>query len=253
MIDIVREIEAAQREVGSAPIAAGEGRSVRLTPDVRGVHRRRLGRARRTRSGSAAGSCRSAATSASAGDTSSRATRAARSSPASARTACGSPGSTWTPATRRTSPSSRCGCRRPATTRRSSSSTTPPSCRTTRGASTGPAPSASAGTWGVLGLALHLRGGSVGDPLAWQVSAEGRDFATRSSEAWGAANRAAGADPDAWRAAWRTRPRSTRPSRPPGRSPWIGHSTNRAGRVRVTAGALLARPTVSSTAAPPTA
>ena len=30
MIDIVREIEAAQREVGSGPIAAGEGRSVRL-------------------------------------------------------------------------------------------------------------------------------------------------------------------------------------------------------------------------------
>jgi uncharacterized protein YndB with AHSA1/START domain len=47
---------------------------------------------------------------------------------------------------------------------------------------------------GLLGLALHLRGGSVGDPEAWQLSAEGRDFAQRSSEAWGAANRAAGAD-----------------------------------------------------------
>ena len=41
---------------------------------------------------------------------------------------------------------------------------------------------------GVLGLALHLRGGSVGDPIAWQLSAEGRDFFARSSEAWGAAN-----------------------------------------------------------------
>ncbi|MFL5778753.1 MAG: SRPBCC domain-containing protein [Chloroflexota bacterium] len=50
---------------------------------------------------------------------------------------------------------------------------------------------------GLLGLALHLRGGSGGDPLAWQASAEGREFSTRSSEAWGAANRAAGADPAA--------------------------------------------------------
>jgi uncharacterized protein YndB with AHSA1/START domain len=47
---------------------------------------------------------------------------------------------------------------------------------------------------GLLGLSLHLRGGSVDDPGAWQLSAEGREFATRSSEAWGEANRAAGAD-----------------------------------------------------------
>lgn len=50
---------------------------------------------------------------------------------------------------------------------------------------------------GMLGLALHLGGGSVGDPIAWQLSDEGRAFATRSSEAWGEANRAAGADPEA--------------------------------------------------------
>jgi uncharacterized protein YndB with AHSA1/START domain len=49
---------------------------------------------------------------------------------------------------------------------------------------------------GLLGLSLHLRGGSVDDPIAWQLSAEGRDFATRSSEAWGEANRVAGADAD---------------------------------------------------------
>ena len=49
---------------------------------------------------------------------------------------------------------------------------------------------------GLLGLVLHLRGGTVGDPIAWQASEEGREFATRSSEAWGAANRAAGADPE---------------------------------------------------------
>ena len=50
---------------------------------------------------------------------------------------------------------------------------------------------------GLLGLTLHLRGGSVGDPIAWQVSDEGREFSTRSSVAWGAANEAAGADPAA--------------------------------------------------------
>lgn len=48
---------------------------------------------------------------------------------------------------------------------------------------------------GLLGLSLHLRGGSIEDPEAWQVSDEGRSFYTRSSEAWGAANVAAGADP----------------------------------------------------------
>jgi hypothetical protein len=48
---------------------------------------------------------------------------------------------------------------------------------------------------GFLGLTLHLRGGSVGDPMAWQVSDEAREFYTRSSQAWGGANVAAGADP----------------------------------------------------------
>ncbi len=44
---------------------------------------------------------------------------------------------------------------------------------------------------------LHLATGeTVADPTAWQLSDEGRDFATRSSQAWGAANVAAGADPD---------------------------------------------------------
>jgi uncharacterized protein YndB with AHSA1/START domain len=50
---------------------------------------------------------------------------------------------------------------------------------------------------GLLGLDLHLRGGSIDDPLAWQLSDEYREYATRSSQAWGDANRAAGADPDA--------------------------------------------------------
>jgi len=50
---------------------------------------------------------------------------------------------------------------------------------------------------GMLGLALHLQGGSIDDPMAWQLSEQGRDFATRSSTAWGEADRAAGADAEA--------------------------------------------------------
>jgi uncharacterized protein YndB with AHSA1/START domain len=49
---------------------------------------------------------------------------------------------------------------------------------------------------GLLGLSLHLQGGSIEDPEAWQMSEEGRSFYRRSSEAWGAANQAAGADPE---------------------------------------------------------
>jgi uncharacterized protein YndB with AHSA1/START domain len=47
---------------------------------------------------------------------------------------------------------------------------------------------------GVLGLALHLRGGSIDDPSAWMISDEARDFYGRSSAGWGDASRAAGAD-----------------------------------------------------------
>ena len=54
---------------------------------------------------------------------------------------------------------------------------------------------------GVLGLALYLRGESVGKSAAereaWQVSDEGRQFFTASSAAWGAAYEAAGATPEA--------------------------------------------------------
>ncbi len=37
----------------------------------------------------------------------------------------------------------------------------------------------------------------MADPVAWQLSDEGREYATRCSAAWGAANEAAGADPEA--------------------------------------------------------
>ena len=51
---------------------------------------------------------------------------------------------------------------------------------------------------GLLGLSLYLRTGkTVEDPVAWQLSDEGREYATRCSAAWGAANEAAGADPAA--------------------------------------------------------
>ena len=49
---------------------------------------------------------------------------------------------------------------------------------------------------GLLGLALHLRGGALEDPIAWQLSAEGRDFATGAARRGAAAHVAAGADPD---------------------------------------------------------
>jgi uncharacterized protein YndB with AHSA1/START domain len=49
---------------------------------------------------------------------------------------------------------------------------------------------------GALGLALHFTGGTIEDPGAWPYTAEGRAYYTASSEAWGAANLAAGADPD---------------------------------------------------------
>ena len=49
----------------------------------------------------------------------------------------------------------------------------------------------------LLGLTLHLEGGSVGDPIAWQMSDEGREFFTKSSVAWGEATAAAGADAEA--------------------------------------------------------
>jgi uncharacterized protein YndB with AHSA1/START domain len=51
---------------------------------------------------------------------------------------------------------------------------------------------------GLLGLSLHLQTGeTVSDPEAWPLSEEGRTFSTRSSEAWGAANAASGASPEA--------------------------------------------------------
>jgi uncharacterized protein YndB with AHSA1/START domain len=48
---------------------------------------------------------------------------------------------------------------------------------------------------GLLGLARHLHGESA-DSSTFETSPDGRQFAVRSSEAWGAANQAAGADPE---------------------------------------------------------
>jgi uncharacterized protein YndB with AHSA1/START domain len=57
---------------------------------------------------------------------------------------------------------------------------------------------------GVLGLTLHLSGGEPPSRAAidaWVASEEGRAFNRRSSEAWGEADIAAGADPGEARAA----------------------------------------------------
>jgi uncharacterized protein YndB with AHSA1/START domain len=57
---------------------------------------------------------------------------------------------------------------------------------------------------GLLGLAGHLGAAGVPTPdrsAAWSASAEGRTFVMRSSEEWGAAHAASGADPAAAHAA----------------------------------------------------
>ena len=69
---------------------------------------------------------------------------------------------------------------RPATKRRPSSSSTRPSSRKMWD-QYGPGAVGVGWDMGMLGLTLHLTGGSIGDPLAWQESDEGREFATRSS------------------------------------------------------------------------
>jgi len=50
---------------------------------------------------------------------------------------------------------------------------------------------------GAFGLSLYLRTGStVDDPEAWQLSDEGRAYSKECSEGWGAASLAAGVDPE---------------------------------------------------------
>jgi uncharacterized protein YndB with AHSA1/START domain len=48
---------------------------------------------------------------------------------------------------------------------------------------------------GLLGLGLHLSGGAIDDPAAWEQSAEARQCMIRSSDAWGVAFAASGATP----------------------------------------------------------
>jgi len=49
----------------------------------------------------------------------------------------------------------------------------------------------------LLGLGLHLAGGGIADPRAWEQSREARELMTLSSNAWGAASVAGGESPDA--------------------------------------------------------
>ena len=76
-------------------------------------------------------------------------------------------------------------------------SSTPPSCPRRCGASTVRAPSAWAGTGACSAWRSISRADRWVIPMAWAVSDEGRDFYKRSSESWGEANRASGADPEA--------------------------------------------------------
>ncbi|HKS43985.1 MAG TPA: SRPBCC family protein [Amycolatopsis sp.] len=48
----------------------------------------------------------------------------------------------------------------------------------------------------LLGLGLHLRGEHLEDPQAWMVTAEAKQFMTRSSQDWGSAYEASGASPE---------------------------------------------------------
>lgn len=48
----------------------------------------------------------------------------------------------------------------------------------------------------LLGLGLHLSGGSIDSPAEWEQSDEARDLMTRSSRAWGEAYRVFGASDD---------------------------------------------------------
>ncbi|ROT31143.1 SRPBCC family protein [Micromonospora sp. HM5-17] len=48
----------------------------------------------------------------------------------------------------------------------------------------------------LLGLGLHLAGRTIEDPRTWEQSPEAREFATLSSNAWGAAAVAGGESPD---------------------------------------------------------
>ncbi|HWG97925.1 MAG TPA: SRPBCC family protein [Pilimelia sp.] len=49
---------------------------------------------------------------------------------------------------------------------------------------------------GLIGLAVHLAGGEIADPSAFESSPEAREFSRRSAAAWGAAHLAAGGDPE---------------------------------------------------------
>jgi uncharacterized protein YndB with AHSA1/START domain len=48
---------------------------------------------------------------------------------------------------------------------------------------------------GLLGLAVHLAGGAIADPAAFESSPEAREYSRRSAAAWGEAHLAAGGDP----------------------------------------------------------
>ena len=196
MIDIVREIEAIHREVGSGRIPAGEGRAVRLSRDYDApieevwdalTDPERIGRwflpisgdyrlgGHYQFEGNAGGEIVACERPnrlkvtwvyGEMGDPAAASEVEVRLSPVEAR-------------------------------RHGSSSNTSRSCPRKSWEQFGPGAVGVGWEGGSSGSTLHLRGGRLEDPIAWQTSAEGREFSTRASVAWGAANRAAGADPEA--------------------------------------------------------
>ena len=195
MIDIVREIEAVQRELGEGRVPAGEGRAVRLrrtydapiedvwdaVTNPERISRWFLPISGEYRIG---------------GHYQLEGNAGGEISPASPRTGSGSPGSTARTPPMPISPEVEVRLSDVDGERTSlelvHTAVVPDEFWTQFG------PGAVGVGWdgALLGLALHLRGGSVGDPVAWQLSPEGREFNTRSSQAWGEASRAAGLDPE---------------------------------------------------------
>ena len=200
MIDIAREIDAVQRGVGTvARPHCRAGTHGPPHPHLRRPDRRRLVRADQPQRIGRWFLPAERRPAASAGTISLRATPAGRSSPANGRPPAAPDvgGRRGRQSRRRLGSRAAASCPTGTTRRPWSRSSTPPSSRRRCGDMFGPGAVGIGWEMGFLGLALHLRGGSVGDPIAWQLSDEGRAYATRSSEAWGARHVASGADPEA--------------------------------------------------------
>ena len=213
MIDIVHEIEAVQREIGKGRIAAGEGRAIRLQRDYDAPDRRRLGCADQP------GADRPLVPADQRrlpprrplpvrGQRRGRDRRLRASEPAQGDLGLRRDGDRRRRLRGRGPAGDR--RRRGDPLRAGARAVVPEDCWDEYG------PGAVGVGWdrGLLGLTLHLRGESVGDPDRLAAVGRGPRFSTRSSEAWGEANGAAGADPDVASRAGREHDRRSTPRTP---------------------------------------